>query len=226
MREPIYIVITTYKRLDTVIRLIKGIKDNLYYPDGELKWCIIDDGSGEEYMKAVRLALPADPVFTYDSNRKGVGHGMNKALEYVRSVNGKLILLLEDDWVLRNPTDFSPYADVMVSHESVGYIRMGYISVGLEAEAVGLDGRLWWKVKLGTYQYNYTGHAGLRHIRFYDFYGDFAEGLPPGQTELDMCAKVNKKSNGPDILIPMNYECQWGIFDHIGSESLANVGPE
>jgi hypothetical protein len=222
--EPIWIILTTYKRLDIATKTIQGLKENFRYDN--IGWIITDDGSGPDHLNhLVSVVGPSYTVFTYDGNRKGVGHNMNWALHKVfDDLGGSLILMMEDDWYLEKPFDVEPYTKVLLNNPNAGMIRFGYAAAGLEAELVSMNDRLLWDLHRNSYTYRFTGHPSLRHKRFHETYGYYAEGLAPGLTELDMCAKVNAK-DGPRIYIPYEFN-QWGAFGHIGSESLADVEPE
>ena len=101
-------------------------------------------------------------------------------------------------------------------------VRLGYISPGVRGELVAGAGRLWWKLEKGP-TYTFTGHASLRHRRFCAAYGDYHEGISPGEEELYMCGTFNNRP-GPTVVIPA-FTGEWGPFGHIGAESLNNVRP-
>ena len=230
MREPIYIILTTYKRTLEALKTVEAFKKFALYEEGQFKWIISDDGSGDEHITKIVSKINEDShplhslVYVYNSNRKGVGDGMNHCLKWVKEQGGKLVITLEDDWVLYRQYNFSPLADLLVTHNDVGMIRLGYVSPGISANLISLSNLLWWDVLANGYTYRYTGHPALKHVRLYDYYGYYKEGLPPGQTELYMCGNVNSKA-GPKILIPVYFDTQWGIFHHIGSQSLADMEP-
>jgi len=149
---------------------------------------------------------------------------MNWALHKVfDELNGSLILMMEDDWYLEKPLDVEPYTKVLLNNPNAGMIRFGYAAAGLSGELVSEENRLLWKIVRNNYTYRFVGHPSLRHKRFHEVYGYYSENLSPGQTELNMCGKVNAVS-GPDVYIPYEFN-QWGAFAHIGSESLADISP-
>lgn len=222
-RTPIYILLTTYQRTTQAVETVEHLKRHLIY-DGEIRWVISDDGSDAKHVETLLDLLP--DVYLYNAQRRGVGHGMNRCLQHIQDEEGKLVLMMEDDWSLDEPFDISPHADLLINHQEIGLIRYGYLSPGLNASVISLSNQLWWKVEPQGYQYRFTGHPSLRHLRFHEQYGFYAEGKTPGETELDMCGKVNAKPDGPWILLPCYYRQQWGMFSHIGSESLAGVQPE
>lgn len=219
----IYILITTYNRVQIASRTIEALKKNFIWQN--IGYCIVDDGSPQEELdQLIELAKPANHIWAFRSNHRGVGYNMNMGIQHIFDIGGENILLLEDDWELAHPFDPTPYIQVMQNHD-VGLIRLGYLSDGLRGELVSLENKLWWNLKPhpGT-QYTYAGHAGFRHMRLFSRVGGFSEGLAPGMNELDYCAKYDRTPSPPMILWPAEYGC-WGPFGHIGSTSLADIKP-
>ena len=149
----------------------------------------------------------------------------NEAIEYVKAQGDTLMIFLEDDWELRQSLDIRLTVSLLQKTPTVGLVRWGYMSVGLKASLLSAVDQLWWTVEPNGYTYRYTGHPSLRHLRFHEQYGMFSVGYSPGKNELDMCAKVNKKPNGPSIVIPTDIGTL-GFFAHIGAESLADKEPD
>lgn len=222
--EPIWIVLTTYKRTELAKKTILGLKENLRYDN--IGWVIVDDGTEGDHLQILKDTVGSSyTIHTYDGKRAGVGHNMNVALHKVfDDLKGSLVLMMEDDWNLEKSFDIAPYVEILLKNQDAGMIRFGYAAPGLEAKLVSEQNKLLWQLSYNGETYRFTGHPSLRHKRFHDQYGYYAEGLTPGWTELDMCAKVNRK-DGPKIYIPYEFN-QWGAFGHIGAESLADVEPE
>src|SRR5574341_33587 len=219
---PVYIIITSYKRTELALRTIYAIKKNIIYPKENYGWVVVDDGTGGDHLERILAEIGVGQyVFSYDSKRRGVGHGMNWALKKVWEIGAEIVLLTEDDWERTNPLDLKPYVDTLVKHPEHGLIRFGYLPPGLQANLISEEGKLFWRLENNNFTYQYAGHPSLRHKRFHAAYGMFDEGLAPGATELSMCGKVNTRQ-GPNILYPA--ECgQWGFWAHIGAESLADT---
>lgn len=222
--EPVWILLTTYKRLDMARRTIVGLKTNLKYDN--VGWMVTDDGSGNDYLAQIKQTIgPTYTIVAYDGQRRGVGHNMNWGLHHIfNELNGQLVLTMEDDWVLEKPLELLPYVNLLLHTVNAGMVRFGYAAPGLLADLISEENRLLWRIQRNGQTYRFTGHPSLRHKRFFDTYGYYIEGVPPGMTELDMCGKVNSKP-GPEIYIPFEFN-QWGAFGHIGTDSLADVEPE
>ncbi len=211
-------LLTTYRRTELAKRTIEGVQKHLRYP-GPLKWHIADDGSGPEHIGALTKLVPDATVS--DAKRGGVGRSMNLGMQLC-SQRAEFILWLEDDWELVQPFDLSPCVQLLQERGDIGMVRLGYISPGITGDLVSGAGRLWWRLQKGP-TYTFTGHAALRHKRFVEAYGHYQEGLTPGETELYMCGTFNNRP-GPTVALPA-WTGEWGVFGHIGSESLKDVRP-
>lgn len=223
MEEPIYVILTTYRRTELALRTIIGLKENFKWPN--LLWTITDDGSEEKDIQKLIAAIKPQSIFNVFRNQhKGTGHNMNQALQDIWRVGGNLTLIMEDDWVLEKTIDATPYAKALLNHPEFGMIRFGYISEGLCGTVTKVENYLYWKLENRGYTYNYVGHPSLRNKAFYEAYGKYPEGLAPGATELGMCGRVNAVE-GPKILLPAD-SGWYGFFGHIGSVSLADTAPE
>lgn len=221
---PIWVMLTTYRRTEMALRTVRAIKQNLIYPN--LGWYISDDGTDDpNHINSILEEIGSEyQKHTYNSARKGVGHGMNYVLQNVFEHYGHLVLSMEDDWELNRPVEFVPYVKTLMDHPEHGMIRFGYLSPNLLGYNISEEGKLFWRLDNNGETYRYAGHPHLKHLRFHEFYGYFDEGLTPGMTELSMCGKTNAKPGGPNILYPC--DCgQWGFFGHIGADSLADVEP-
>ena len=207
------ILIITYRRKELAIREIESIKQFLDYPN--LTWHIADDGSGYDYIDALCQAIGPDggEIRFSDSSRAGVGANMNLGMDNVLR-RTDLWLHMEDDWVLRQPLDLKPCVQALIENETIGMIRLGRLTAGIEAETISMADRMWWRMKKGSDTYVFTGNAALRHRRFFAAYGLYKEGATPGVTENEMCAAFNKKP-GPDIVWPAWLGVE-EMFFHIG----------
>lgn len=224
MTDPVVtILLTTYIRTEYAIKTIQALKQNLIYP--QLNWFISDDGSPPEHTHILQQVIgPSYNIRVFNSNRHGVGYGMNSCLQEIFE-SAELFLCVEDDWILNNPLDLRPHVNLLMKHATYGMVRFGYLSAGLAGHVISEEGHLFWQLDPNENQYRFAGHPSLRHKRFHEVYGYYDEGKPPGWTELSMCGRVNAKPDGPAILYPA--ECgAWGFFGHIGTESLKDIAPE
>lgn len=219
----VYILLTTYKRTDTALRTIQNIKEKLVYEN--YGWYVSDDGSSQEHINAVMDAIGTDyHRYFFNSNRKGVGYGMNSCLMQLWQMGVDLVISMEDDWELNRPLDLVPYVKTLVDHPENSLIRFGYLAEGLLGRTIAFEGQMYWNLIHDSYTYRFAGHPHLKHRRFHDHYGYYDEGWPAGKTELSMAGKVNLKE-GPNLLYPTDC-ATYGFFSHIGTESLKDLKPE
>lgn len=224
MNPIICILLTTYRRTDVALKTIQGIKQYLQWD--QVYWYISDDGTPEpNHVKQLIDKIGSNyRIEVYNSNRRGVGHGMNHCLWRIFDET-PLCIIAEDDWQLTQPLDIRPYVELLMNHEDIGYCRMGYLSAGPKTEIISAENKLWLRFQPSNYQYNYAGHAGLRHHRLHQKVGYFSEGLSPGQNELDFCSRYNATPDAPAIVWNLDYGHQ-GAFHHIGGDSLSTIMPE
>lgn len=221
--DPLSVLIVTYERTEVAVRTIQALKHKLDIDPALLFFHIADDGSSGSHIKTL-----LDEIHTFCPNkvgltishRAGVGVNMNMGQQACFAITDN-ILWLEDDWELTQHIDPQLFIDTLKNPE-IGMIRLGYLSPGITGELVSYSNRLWWKLDKGP-TYTFTGHASFRNKRFFEAYGKYQHGLTPGETELYMCGVFNN-TPGPDILIPA-WTGEWGLFAHIGTNSLKDVKP-
>lgn len=209
--EPITVILQTYRRTSYAVRTIAAARELLHYA-GELRWYVADDGSPAAHWDACRDALGGS--IEGHTMRQGYGGNANTAWHEAESA---LTFWLEDDFVLREPLDLTPHAYALMDAPALGMIRLGYI------DPARLE--LPWPFAHRSYHtlprdwpdasfYAFTGHPSLRHHRYREAYGDYPEGLGPGDTELAYAYQY-RIGDGPLIVWPEGYPAG-GYWDHIG----------
>lgn len=209
--ESITVILQTYKRTEYALRTIAAARARLRY-DGELRWYVADDGSGAAHVRAVFDALDS---FDGHTVRRGYGGNANAAWD---AADSDLTLWLEDDFLLREPLDLTPYAYTLMECYEVGMIRLGYIDALMREPVQDFGGRRYHPLPRAwpdTSFYAFTGHPSLRHARYRAVYGGYPEGLTPGDTELAYAYQYATQ-DGPLIVWPADYPAD-GRFDHIGT---------
>lgn len=215
-------VLVTYNRTELALRTIRGLGQYLAYPLEKVSWYVADDGSPREHVDAILKAI-VECGFTVLGfhNQKAMpgtffpGKGWNFALNKAHE-KSPFVLWLEDDWELRRPLAISPYLRLLHDREDIGMIRLGHLAVGSKVEIVGHSGIHYLNYLRDT-QYSYSGNPHIRHVRFSQAVGPFAEDKNPGEIELDQDYKFRSNPNAPAIWRPADIP-GWGIFAHIGTD--------
>lgn len=221
MRDPIVIVLQTFKRTDVALRTIDAAQALLRY-DGPLAWYVADDGSPADHVEAVAARVrgtlpPGSSLFGHHSERRGYGANANAAWRAADAIS-PLTFWLEDDWELTSPLDLTPYADALADPE-LGMVRLGYLNRGIAGSTVAAAGQLYWRLyhePVEGVELVFTGHPALRHRRYRDAYGWYPTGLKPGETELGYAFNYRTGAGAPWIVWPVDYP-MWGRFAHIGA---------
>lgn len=225
------IIMTTYdpgegSRTALACATVESLSTKILYPN--VQWIIADDGSpNPDHLSKITEILTTNFHVT-NAERKGVGVSKNLALNLAFE-SSPFVLMLEDDWWLKYPLDIFPYVKLL-EQEDVSIIRLGYLGGDITARYVELCGKSYWELVRGSGVYVYSGQISLRHMRFYDVVGFHAEGLTPGEEELDMCIRYNGADGVGKVLWPADFACTFnmGPFQNIGtgSPSLNDIKPE
>lgn len=225
---PITVIFQTFQRTDYALATIAAARANLRYSD--LRWYVADDGSTREHLyQVVRAIVGLDHIDlseSYDhlgllgfhSERTSYGRNTNRAIAAAMDAS-PLYLPLEDDWVLQEPLDLWRYADLLMTTEDIGMVRMGYLNAGLTGKLEAIRDSLYWRLddKEGRDRsfYAFTGHPSLRHRRYHETHGLYPEGWQPGDTENSYAAQYSA-GKGADIVWPAALSVA-GPFGHIGA---------
>lgn len=209
---PVIVLIITYKRLLLALETIRSVKAMVDYPN--IGFHVADDGSGGDYVNRLCQEIGGTYNITVtDAQRGGVGKNMNLGIHACLD-QADLWLHLEDDWVLRQPLDLRSCVQLLVENQGVGMVRLGRLTAGLQGQVISGAGKLWWLLRRAADTYTFSGNASLRHRKFQAAYGDYREGLTPGQTELWYCGNFNGRE-GPGIIHPA-WLGDGQMFHHIG----------
>lgn len=223
----ISILLLTYRRTEMVLRTIESTCNNLVYPKELMSWCVADDGSPREEFELILDTLKKhgqNVIYSHNERMRNPGQedtffsgmGWNKAMG-VAYQNTDFVLQEEDDWELEQPFDLVPYVKLLQEREDVGLVSFRILSVGCDVHTVGHDGIHYLKYQRTT-QYAYSGNPHLRHARFVQHYGWFAEDVNPGGIELAQDDRYRLDvAGGPAIWRPVTID-PWGAWHHIGNE--------
>lgn len=228
MDAPITIIFQTYQRTDYALATIAAARANLRYSN--LLWYVADDGSSTEHLyQVVRAIVGLDHVdlseeydhlgfIGFHSERTSYGRNTNRAIAVAMEIS-PLYLPLEDDWILQEPLDLWQYADLLLSMEDIGMVRLGYLNAGLIGMLAPIRDHLYWRLDDAAGRdkssYAFTGHPSLRHRRYHETHGLYPEGWQPGETE-NIYATQYAIGRGADIVWPAALGVA-GPFGHIGA---------
>lgn len=215
------IVFQTYQRTAYALATIAAIKKYLDYP---VRWLVVDDGSGVSdtspaslvdtaHVDAVCKAIGDDLLYIHSER---IGYGALANIAWRESAkHDPITLWLEDDWILQDHFDPSHYIEFLQFEQHIGMVRLARIPIGLHSDIIGDGAEVYLRLKKGS-GYYFSGNPSIRHVRFYDVYGNYPEGLQPGDTEVEYDRRIQGFA-GPDIIFPVNVGT-WGLFGHIGTE--------
>ncbi len=211
--EAITIIFQTFKRTEYALQTIAAARELLHY-QGDLKWYVADDGSPIEHVFSVWDAL-SDLGVAGHTQRRGYGGNANAAWDAAQS---DLTLWLEDDFKLTTHLDLTPHAYALMDNPELGMIRLGYIDHERLEPVRDFRGRAYHTLPRewpDASFYAFTGHPSLRHARYRQAYGDYPEGLVPGDTELAYAYQY-RIGAGPLVVWPEELPCE-GTWAHIGA---------
>lgn len=216
------IALVTCERTELALRTIRGIRENLVYPNELIKWFVGDDGSSKTHSMALITEINSLGMTLADYHNEKfmpdtyfAGKTWNRALGLAHQ-ESDYVMLLEDDWELRHPLHIEPYIKLLSEREDVGMVRLGHLAVGSIVEIVGHGGIHYLNYLRGT-QYAYSGNPSIRHGRFTKALGFLAENKTPGEIELDYDDRFQNNIEAPSIWRPADIP-GWGIFAHIGTQ--------
>lgn len=224
MYDLVTVIITTYDsgdgvRYEKLYKTLDSLRTNLKYPAVEY---LVTDDSTPEVHKTLVDKYTEDGVVLFNTNRSGVGFAKNNALKFAFA-SSPYVLLMEDDWKLKDEFDLHPHMEVLRDNEDVGMIRFGFLGGRMTADLSDYGfPKTYWKLQHKSGHYVYSGQVSLRHQRFYDRMGyhaekqvvnGFEENIEAGREEDEFCHRYNNSANPPAIL----WSCLYG--------SMLNCGP-
>jgi len=213
------ICLVTYKRTEQALRTIQGLCDNLLYPKDKRAWFINDDGSPPEHPKALRDKLFGNSeqllwlnTQRYSGGTYNAGKGWNICMGNGYQYSD-YVLWMEDDWVLESPLNIERHVRLLEEREDIGIVSYRGFTEGSDL-SVRTHAGFHYLQYFRSGDMPYSGNPHLRHARFVQTYGVFAEDRNPGDMEQNYNERFCKRS-GPEIWRPAEGN-PWGIFAHIG----------
>jgi len=213
------IILLTYLRTEMAVRTINGLVEKLDYPKELLSFYVADDGSPQSHMDAIFRAIEGGGIQVVGYHnvkfQRGpyCGVGWNTAIQKAYQTSN-YIMLVEDDWVLKNTMDVRPYIWMLKENDKVGMVRLSNLTTDNILKVTTHRGTHYFQY-LRQGWFCYSGNPHIRHLRFNEYYGLFDTDKTPGDIEVYFDGKFRHMRNGPEIWRPADLPA-WGPFDHIG----------
>lgn len=204
------------------VRSIEALKKNLRceYP---WFWFFALGTSSFEYLDSLKKALGCSEIgWTIESNLPP-GMVWNETLGKIFD-RFQIYFRLEDDFVLKEPLDITPYVNLLWKRGDIGMIRLGLMPIDLKLLSVGVKDQDFGDRRffdcLPETSYAYSGNPGLVHKRLHDAVGYFHASKNPGEIEVDFDYRIRQAmlNGGPRIWWPLDLGKYgtYGVWDHIG----------
>lgn len=226
------ILIVTYDRPAEIRRTIYSLLQHLVYPRDKLLWHLSDDSSPGSYLKDIQDDFKFIRFTNTVTDRKGWGANVNKGLIHAFGQTD-LVFSCEDDYVAQRQINLEKGVALIMSDEDrhrpqeaskrepIGLVRYDgiaahWLKLDLREAETGIGSVHYARILPSSVHLNvYSHRPHLKHRRFHDYYGMYAEGVRLGLCETNFAHKVrNKMSKGPWLCV-----LEDGItkaFDHVG----------
>jgi glycosyltransferase involved in cell wall biosynthesis len=212
------ILIVTYDRPDEIRRTLAALVNHLHY-SGELRWHIADDGTPGSYLDDLRRDFPVLNLARSVTQRGGWGVNVNTAL---RAATTDLVFLCEDDYVAQRAADLDRGVIVLAAQPGIGLVRYdgigGHVGMNLWLCEARQEERTVNYLEIdrrhSAHLNVYSNRPHLKHRRFHDAVGYYAEGLSLGFTEESFAHRVKDADPGCGVAI-LGDGIEYS-FDHIG----------
>jgi glycosyltransferase involved in cell wall biosynthesis len=212
------VLIVTFDRPKEIRAVIEALQRRINY-HGKVHWHIADDGTPGTYLPDLYQDFRELHFTATQTQRKGWGANVNKALRHIRD---DYIFLCEDDYVAKRPINLNRGVAVLESQPELGLIRYdgisGHIGIRLTVREARSGAGVVDYLELDL---NHSGHLNcysnrphLRHRRFHDTVGYYAEGRPLGVTEEGYAHRVLDADPQSGIAVLGDGVAR--AFDHIG----------
>lgn len=209
----------TAERTEYAIKTIRGLS-HLHH-DGKIGFYVAE-GSGnleaanqlaktiQGYTKTLNWRL-----IGFHSEQMTPGANWNRGLVECYKYSD-YVLVMEDDWLLPELFDITPYVRLLQEKEDVCMVRFGTLTLGMICHVKGHDGRHYLEMDHGP-QYAFSGNPHLRHKRLNEAIGLYNEKISPspGDVEIDFDYRF-RQQNELKIWRPADLP-GYGVFSHIGA---------
>lgn len=205
---PLAVGIITYNRPQSFTTSLAYLQMYLHYPN-IVRWVFSDDGSDSDYLPS------GENIVHLRHPRRGMGYNWNAMIAACEEV-APYTFCMQDDWCLMRDVDLRhgvalmEYAHNSPAYRMVRYHKLtGHIGLPMQIKEWDVSGILP-EYNDGPNEYHphmmnfldlmapatdifspYSGGAHLRHRDFTQWYGQYPEGQPFSETEMDFMRRVN-----------------------------------
>ena len=238
--------IATYNRQEELQRTFNALQHRLHYDAfldqyEKAQYVISDDSSPSPSTFTLEdISFEKRPDINLVSTPRNMGLGANFN-NLIRNVNwdvSPIALIMEDDWELTRPHDISPYVALLLADPTIGCVKIR-CSAGLDMhyrqcttnigdylpdfrEGMNSPGAMTYLEFMSSSPslYIWSNGINLVHKRWFDYYGEWVEGLPIGECEHAYCHRVKDNMDKPGApRIVTHWSLLAAPFQHIGYES-------
>jgi hypothetical protein len=168
--------------------------------------------------------------FQWREGPANLGANMNAALTMRGDPPADYLLLLQDDWVLTQPVDLSPYCDFLDGFPRFSMVRFSWPEVPRHDErahwikfasardqpygdmTIARDNRTIIRFLDNSSTYLYGDQPHLRRASYLEEFGPFKEGGDAGEPEVELCGRL--KQQGWQVATSEKV-----LFEHCGDVS-------
>jgi len=202
------------EREEYTVSAIRGLIKNLKNKGG-IGWYIAEGYGNKLSTDSLLHHLIGYRVLGWHSEKLTPGANWNKGLiECYKHTD--YVLVMEDDWLLPESFNITPYVKLLQERPEVAMVRFGTLTLGMICHVQGHDGRHYLEMDHKP-QYAFSGNPHLRHKRLNQAIGLYNENITPspGDVEIDFDYRF-RQQNELKIWRPASID-GWGIFQHIGN---------
>ncbi len=141
--------------------------------------------------------------------KPNLGANMNAA---IRLCTSPIIMVQQDDWMLKEDLDISPGAEFMLAHSEIDLLRYSWPDVDFMRPKFRDRGDGWNDVHIGS-EWLYGDDPHLRRQDFMEKWGWYLEGGPHASASADLMGKLRRG----DARLVASQKCYFQHFGQISS---------
>ena len=128
--NPLAVIILTSTRTKYAIETIRAANRYLHCAYGVLFY-VACDNSNDAHVSQIFPQFVDDTVLGYHVDNLGYGGAVNLAMKNIMG-GYPVHLMLEDDWILSQDLDVTPYVELLHNRDDIGMVRLGHMPINLD----------------------------------------------------------------------------------------------